>query len=263
MNFATTIRKAPLPNPFRTSAVVALVFLVASGTVAAKAASQANYVPTPIGAVRVEYEGQTNQARPAVVILSGSKGLGSPAYGDLAKTFNAAGLDVVLVHFLTPEDIVRINHTGSASLRKQYYAARFSSWIGSVRAVVSYLKSQPRYGGKVGIVGISLGATVAAASSSDSPDIGGVVLVDGGFPDNDSRQVRSMPPLHLIWGSADQVFPVATGYQLKKTVQELGGTASIDVYEGAAHDFFLRSGTLQADAARQSAANFLARCFSQ
>jgi hypothetical protein len=40
--------------------------------------------------------------------------------------------------------------------------------------------------------------------------------------------------------------------------QQLGGPVTLDAYEGGEHDFFLRSGTRNAGAAHQSAADFLA-----
>ncbi|UNZ53951.1 alpha/beta hydrolase [Agrobacterium tumefaciens] len=122
---------------------------------------------------------------------------------------------------------------------------------------ISHLESQSRHGGRVGVLGISVGAQIALAVSVGRTDIDALVLVDGGFPNGYSRPVRSLPPLHLIWGSADRTFPLSIGRELRRTTQRLGGPVSLDVYEGDTHDFFLRSGTLNADAAHQSVANFL------
>jgi len=100
--------------------------------------------------------------------------------------------------------------------------------------VISYLNSQPRYAGKVGVLGISLGAQIAAAASAERTDIGALVLVDGAFPNSYSRPVRSLPPLHLVWGGADRVFPVSIARELRQMAQGLGGSASLDVYKGGA-----------------------------
>jgi dienelactone hydrolase len=67
-----------------------------------------------------------------------------------------------------------------------------------------------------------------------------------------------LPPLLLIWGSADQAFPLLIGQELQRTVQTLGTPVSLDVYKGEAHDFFLRSETRSAGAAHQRAADFMA-----
>jgi dienelactone hydrolase len=136
-------------------------------------------------------------------------------------------------------------------------------WTFAVQGVAAYLRAQPRHGGKVGVLGISLGAQVASAASAGRADIDALVLVDGGFPNNYSRPVRSLPPLLLIWGSADKTFPLSIGRDLQRTAQRLGGPVTLDVYEGGAHDFFLRSETRNASAAHQSAADFLASYLSR
>ncbi|WNJ88908.1 dienelactone hydrolase family protein [Bosea sp. 685] len=221
-------------------------------------------MPTPTGPVAMEaFEHQGQGPHSAIVVLSGSKGFGSPAYGEMAQAFNAAGLDVFLLHVLSREDVRVIAGTNGAAARKRYYAQRLPDWIGSARAAAAFLKTQPRHAGTIGLLGISLGANVAAASAADNVDVAALVLVDGGFPEGYSRQVRALPPLQLIWGSADRVFPLSLGRDLERMARGLGGKASLDVYEGAGHDFFLRPGTSQARAAHQSAADFLQRRLAQ
>jgi dienelactone hydrolase len=221
-------------------------------------------VPTPTGPVAMEaYERQGQESRPAIVILSGSKGFGSPAYGEMAQAFNAAGLDVFLLHVLSREDVRAIAGADGAAARKRYYAQRLPDWIVSARAAAAFLKAQPRHAGTVGLLGISLGANVAAASAADNADVAALVLVDGGFPEGYSGWIRALAPLHLIWGSADRVFPLSQGRELERMARALGGTADLDVYEGAGHDFFLRPGASQARAAQQGAADFLRRRLGQ
>lgn len=230
----------------------------------AQAASRQQFtVAIPNGDILIEsFASDTDESRPAVVILSGSKGFTSPVYEELAQHFHAAGLDAYLVHVLSPADLGAIASAGNARARIGYYAERLSDWITSVRGVVSYLNSQPRYAGKVGVLGISLGAQIAAAASAERTDIGALVLVDGAFPNGYSRPVRSLPPLHLVWGSADQVFPVSTGRELVQMAQGLGGSASLDVYRGGAHDFFVKSGR-QATSAHRSVSSFFASQLSR
>ncbi|NTI03080.1 alpha/beta hydrolase [Agrobacterium rhizogenes] len=241
----------------RATFAVVLTFLLflACGKAEAAGRSQFN-VATPGGNVLVEaFASSSGAARPAVIILSGSHGFAPPAYDELGRSFNAAGLDAYLVHLLSPTDQLAIARTGSAPVRIAYYATRWQDWIAMVRGVVSYLNNQPRYAGKVGVLGISLGAQAAAAASADRRDFGALVLVDGGFPDGYSQLVRSLPPLCMVWGSADRVFPVATARQLQRMAQGLGGSVSLNVYQGGAHNFFLKSGP-QAAAAHQGAADF-------
>lgn len=229
----------------------------------AEAASRQQFsVQTPAGAVVVEHFAQdANTQRPAVIILSGSRGFTSPAYDEIGQVFGAAGLDAYLVHLLSPADLKAIANAGNASARIRYYAKRLPDWLASMQAVIADLGARPRHAGKVGVLGISLGAQTAAAvaASTGRSNIGALVLVDGGFPNDSPPPQHALPPLQLIWGSADRVFPLSTGQKLLQTAQTLGGTASLEVYPGGAHDFFLLPGNAEAQAARQSAAAFLAR----
>jgi dienelactone hydrolase len=203
------------------------------------------------------FSGSTNASLPTVLILSGSKGFGSPAYGEIGQTFLDAGLQACLVHFLTPADLSAIDSAGSSEARERYYAKRQAAWIAGIEGVVSYFNALPAHAGKVGLLGISLGAEMATAVSADRSDIGALVIVDGSFPDGYSQPVHSLPPLYLIWGSEDRTFPLAVGLNLQHMAQHLGRATSIDVYKGGPHNFFLLPGTPQAQAAHLSAARFL------
>ena len=121
----------------------------------------------------------------------------------------------------------------------------------------------PRHGGKVGVLGVSLGAQIASAASVGRAEIGALVLVDGGFPNGYSQPVRSLPPLLLIWGSADKTLPLSIGRELQRTAQQLGAPVTLDVYEGGEHDFFLSSGARNAEAAHRSTAAFLGSLLSR
>lgn len=221
-------------------------------------------VSTASGRVLVESFGNcANAACPAVLILSGSRGFGAPVYDEIGQTFRAAGLNAYLVHVLSAADLDAIATAGGARARIAYYTQRLPDWTSAVRGVATYLDGQPRHGGKVGVLGTSLGAQIASAASVGRSDIDALVLVDGGFPNGYSQPVRSMPPLLLIWGSADQTFPLSIGRELQRTAQQLGGPVTLDVYDGGAHDFFLRLGTRNAGAAHQSAAKFLAARLSR
>ncbi|OWV71191.1 dienelactone hydrolase [Rhizobium sp. R339] len=235
------------------------VLVLAGMFVDTHAASRQQFtVPTAAGRVLVESFGNcANATCPAVVILIGSKGFGASIYDEIGHTFRAAGLNAHFVHVLSAADLDTVATASGAQTRIAYYAQRLSDWTSAVQSVAAYLGSQPRHGGKVGILGISLGAQIASAASAGRSDIDALVLIDGGFPNGYSQPIRSLPPLLLIWGSADQTFPLSVGRELRRTAQRLGGPVTLDVYENGAHDFFLSSGTRNADAARQRVADFL------
>ena len=215
-------------------------------------------VPTASGRLMVEsFERCANDTCPAVLILSGSRGFGTSVYNEIGETFRAAGLNAYLVHVLSAADLDAIAASGSARARTAYYAQRLPEWTSALHGVVSYFHGQPRHGGKIGVLGISLGAQIGSAASVGQSDIDALILVDGGFPNGYSQTVRSLPPLLLIWGSADRTFPMSIGRELERTARRLGGPVTLEVFEGGGHDFFLRAGKKNARAAHQSAAEFL------
>ncbi len=191
------------------------------------------------------------------MILSGSKGFAAPAYNEIGQALRAAGLSSYLVHILSEDDLDAIARAPGPKARIAYYAQRLPAWTSAVQGVVAWLEDQPHHKGRVGILGISLGAQIASAASVGHDDVDALVLVDGGFPNGYSQAVRSLPPLLLIWGSADRTFPLSIGRELQRKAQQLGGPVTLAVYNGGAHDFFLRSRTRDAAAAHQSVADFL------
>ncbi len=238
--------------------IVAVATLLLAVGVNAQSSRHQFTVQTPGGRILIESLGDcANATCPAAIILSGSKGFGAPVYDEIGQTFRAAGMNAYLVHVLSAADLDAIATAGSARARIAYYAQRLPDWISAVQGVAAHLEGQPRHGGKVGVLGISLGAQIASAASVGRGNIDALVLVDGGFPSGYSQPVRSLPPLHLIWGSADQTFPVSIGRELQRTAQQRGGPVDLNVYEGGGHDFFLRSGTRNASSAHQSAADFM------
>lgn len=181
----------------------------------------------------------------------------------MARVIKSAGLNAYLVHVLSPADLSVIKTAESASERMAYYTQRLPKWIASVQGVVAFLKDQPRHGGQIGLMGISLGAQIASAASVGSSSIEALVLVDGGLPNGYSQPIRSLPPLHLIWGGADRTFPLSVGRDLERKAKQLGGPVILNVYRGEPHDFFLKSGNDNAAVALRSAAGFLAMYLSK
>ncbi|WP_244488669.1 dienelactone hydrolase family protein [Bosea sp. Leaf344] len=219
---------------------------------------------TARGAALVESLGDcANRTCPAVLLLSGSRGFGSPVYDEIGERLSASGLKPYLVHILSARDLDTIGRAGGARARIAYYAQRFPDWISAVQSVAASFKAQPRHGGRLGLLGVSLGAQIAAAVSAGPSPVDALVLVDGGLPPGSSQPVRSWPPLLLIWGSADQTFPLSIGRDLQRQARQLGGPVTLDVYDGGAHDFFLRSGTRNAMAAHSSTADFLSSHLSR
>jgi dienelactone hydrolase len=61
----------------------------------------------------------------------------------------------------------------------------------------------------------------------------------------------------LIWGSADDVFPVSTGQSFSKQIEQAGGKATMTVFEGGHHDFSLKPENAAAQDSYADAIRFL------
>lgn len=147
-----------------------LALAICSSATAAKAQALRDHltVPTSNGGTLVESFGTCAEPScPMVLILSGSKGFGAPAYEELGQTFRKAGLNVYLVHLLSADDLNAIASASGATARIAYYARRLPDWVSSVREVASYFAAQP-HSGRIGVLGISLGAQTASVASVGS-----------------------------------------------------------------------------------------------
>lgn len=233
---------------FRVPLFAAFILLSTCNAFAQETAPETLSVPTPEGDVSVSrYVADGADKRPAILVLSGGAGFSAPAYEAFAHALNAAGMDALLVDFLSPDDIGAIESAGTPMVKRPYYAERMDSWIASVRAVVDFVREDPQYQ-SLGMAGVSLGAMVASGGASNSADIGALLMIDGGLPDGYQPRIQSLPPTLLMWGSADRAFPLTTGIMSQQFAQSLGNAAVLDVYENAPYDFFLRPGDQQAEA---------------
>ncbi|BCH66120.1 hypothetical protein RvVAT039_33360 [Agrobacterium vitis] len=226
--------------------------------------SQANdrqtaMIKTTQGDIAIEaFERRAPQKRPAVIILSGSKGFRSAAYDDLAQSLDKAGLAAYLVHAVSDADLTAIGHAKGAAGRIQYYTNHMAQWSAAVRDILLFLKRQSPEDRKIGVLGISLGAQIAITATVNRQDANALVLVDGGFPAGYSQSVRAFPPLLVVWGSEDRVFPVSMAKTLSEQAKFLGTATELSIFDGGGHDFFLKPETPLAKQAHERAALFLA-----
>ncbi len=244
--------------------IAVLGAILLTGGASAQSDTQRFMVSAASGPVLVESFGSCGRPTcPAVIVLSGSKGFASPAYGDIGHTLRAAGLEAYLVHVLSRTDLKAIAMASGAQARIAFYARRLPDWTASVRRVIADLQARPSHSRKIGVLGVSLGAEIASSASVGQTDIGALVLVDGGLPTGYAQPIRSLPPLLLIWGHADRTFPVSVGRDLEQRARGLGGSASLKIYEGGSHDFFLQAGNQTAGRAQRDTAGFLTALLAQ
>jgi dienelactone hydrolase len=195
--------------------------------------------------------------RRAVLIMGGAKGYKASAYARLAATLNLSGVDVFLIHYLTDQDLTTIESARSAGARIAFYSRRMADWLATIDRTLHEIRRQPKYQSQIGMLGISLGAMPTAAFGANNPDIAAMVLVDGGFPASFRTHIDSMPPLALVWGSEDKVFPPSVATKLSGLARKLGSAVELFIYPGEGHAFFLQDGNANAADADAKIASFL------
>jgi dienelactone hydrolase len=202
------------------------------------------------------FQSSGTASRPAVLVLSGAKGYDSAAYSLLATDLNASGIDVFLIRYISNADALTIESAGSAGARTAYYAKRMPDWIETIRVTIGAIRRLPMYQSRIGVLGVSLGAMPVASVSANSSDIDASAIVDGSFPANFQQRVRSLPPLLMIWGGDDRVFPLSAGTKLRDLARSLGAAAELRAYGGEGHAFFLEPNNASAADARQRIVGF-------
>ncbi|WP_284758973.1 dienelactone hydrolase family protein [Agrobacterium sp. fls2-241-TYG-188a] len=116
--------------------------------------------------------------RPAVIILSGSRGFKPLAYDEIAASLVDAGLDVYLAHLLSQDDLKSIQAAKDSRARIAYYEKRRRDWLARLAGVVHHIRHQEHHA-KTGLLGISLGAETAAIAISEGLSVDAAVLVAG------------------------------------------------------------------------------------
>jgi carboxymethylenebutenolidase len=214
--------------------------------------------------VAVEYCVPTKPGKhPSVVLLHPVDGIDEtwgPLYRDLAAEYAGRGYVVVLAHYFDRTDPDKkerdgyrdlfVNHFSrkhTAKKDKERMKALFAAWSEAVRDVVAYARSRPEVDGeRVGLVGFSLGGSLALAAAAEH-DLKLAALVEffGALPREYHARVKEMPPTLLIHGDADKVVPVEEAYLLAGLLLARKQRPELEVLRGAEHMFLKDGNQLQ------------------
>ena len=200
---------------------------------------------------------------PAVVLLHAVDGIDAtwgPLYRDLAAEYAGRGYVVVLVHYYDRTDPDKKERVGYRDLFVNHFTrkevprkeqermtALFGAWGEAVRDAVAYARSRPEVDrDRVGLVGFSLGASLALAAAAEH-DLKLACLVElfGALPREHRGRVREMPPTLIIHGDADAVVPVEEAYLLAGLLLARKQRPEVEVLAGAEHMFLKDGKTLQ------------------
>jgi carboxymethylenebutenolidase len=185
---------------------------------------------------------------PAIVILYGSGGLEPPpsgeAFRELARALAGRGFAVYLPHYF--------DRTGATTaLRRK--DNDFSAWQEAVADAVDYAAGRPGVDPeRIGLLGMSLGATLSYLHAMKDPRIKALVALSGGVPLGFGDRLDKLPPVLMLNGSADRAMPAKDRPRIEAFLKEHKIPYTLHVYKGMGHNFDMPR---LADAARR-AANF-------
>jgi len=186
---------------------------------------------------------------PALLMLHGADGLAvNTQYREGARSVAAAGYQVHLVHYL--------DRTGERRASFATLFQNFMPWMDTVQDALSFASAYPNADpGRIGIIGISLGAALGLAVSSTDRRVKALVNYFGPLPQGAVATTSRLPPTLVLHGAADPIVPVANAYAVEALLRQQSVPHEVKVYPGQGHGF---RGEAQRDATQRALA-FLQR----
>jgi carboxymethylenebutenolidase len=200
------------------------------------------------------YEPAAEGKYPALLLLHAIDGLAKP-HGDLyraaARRYAGKGYVVLLLHYFdrtgnAPEQVKAVREQfvhyargGSSADEEKAVNAHFRDWMTAVADATKYARGLRNVdGGRIGVVGFSLGAYLALASAAEKDlKLSAVVDFFGGLPRPMHAKAANLPPTLILHGDADTVVPVAEAHELHSLLKKAKRPSELVVYEGAGHVF--------------------------
>jgi carboxymethylenebutenolidase len=192
---------------------------------------------------------------PVLVTLHAVDGVQGPLaalYHDAARACAGRGYVVLLVHYFDRTGAGKKDVEGYRDLfvnhfrRKEHTAEQLNrikelsgQWTAVVRDAVAYARTLGNVDGeRVGLVGFSLGATVAlAAAAEHGLKAAALVEMFGTLPRELRAGLKQLPPTLVIHGEEDTVIPVDEAYCLVGLLTARRLPCEAEVYRGVGHMF--------------------------
>jgi carboxymethylenebutenolidase len=258
--------RQPLKSLAALAALVALATVAVAEPVSEDGKPKVETAAFPSGgrSIAVEVSAPTKAGKhPAVVLLHAAGGIDAtwgPLYRALAVEYAGRGYVVVLVHYFDRTDPDKAERAGYRDLFVNHFVrketarkdaermkALFGAWDEAVRDAVAYTRSRPEVDGeRVGLVGFSLGASLALAAAADYDlKLAGLVELFGALPREHRARVKAMPPTLVIHGDADAVVPVDQAYLLAGLLVARKQSPEVEILPGVGHMFLQDGQVLQ------------------
>ncbi len=163
---------------------------------------------------------------PLILMLHGVGGPAIPLYRGLAQYLAAKNYTVLFLHYFDAADTYRASD-------RNYLA-----WEKTVSDLVDECRKNPNYANrKIGLLGFSLGASVALAAGSQAIPVDAVAEWYGSLPDEFFYTLKGMPPLLILHGRHDDNIPVQNAYQILQLCGMKNFTCESHIYPDQGHGF--------------------------
>ncbi len=206
---------------------------------------------------------------PAIVLVHGADGLQvtmfNAWYNTYARMLQQAGYDVFLIHYFdSTGSNGGVGRMGTLRNRLQPGSARdagrmgivrnFVPWVQTIKDAVTYVAQQPDiHANHIGLLGFSLGSSVALSLATRDPRIAAIAEFFGLLPPPAAATMTRMPPTLILHGDRDPLVPVQAAYSLEKLLKAKQVPYEMKIYTGQGHGFL---GAAQADSLRRTRAFF-------
>ncbi|MDP9291330.1 MAG: dienelactone hydrolase family protein [Verrucomicrobiota bacterium] len=181
--------------------------------------------------IRVETFAPAGSVRlPAVLVLHSAAGtlIGKGELERFCRTLAEQGTIAFFVHYF--------DRTGTIFAGDKAIDQYSRVWTDTIKDAVDFAAVHPRVRHEaIGIFGYSLGAFVAVAEASRDLRVVAVVEVAGGIFKGFSNQMRRLPPIAILHGSADKRVPVVRASELEKRARQFGVKPEMKIYPGEGH----------------------------
>lgn len=169
---------------------------------------------------------------PAVIFLHGTDGFSSSSQPNsyLANFLAERGYSVIAVHYLYPTDHIA---NGPESLQ-----TNLVRWCRTISDAVSFASHRPNvWPGRIALLGVSLGATLALLLGGRLDRVRAVVTFCGTLPAPLRGLIDTMPPTLILHGLKDKKVPIGEAYSLEMWLRRNKYPYQMKVYCSEGHIF--------------------------
>lgn len=179
---------------------------------------------------------------PAVIGLHGSGG-GHATMAEPARMLAGQGFAVYVPHYF--------DRTGTTGVADKATAVRhFPAWGKTLWDAITHVERQEKVdGGRIGLLGFSLGAYLAMSVAVVDPRVRAVVEFFGGLPKEMKLFMRRLCPVLILHGEEDRTVPVEEAHHLREILEKKNVPYEMQIYPGVGHGF---SGETWVDARRRA-----------